>query len=361
MTHRGKVVLLPPNRVWRSYTGGRTLDQLAGAPAPADSHFPEDWIASTTRATNVGREAITEGPARVVVGGQEHDFATLLAGDPEYFLGAAHVARHGAQPQVLVKLLDPAIRLHLQVHPSAAFARERMQAPSGKTEAYHILSVRPEVRDPAIYLGFREPPSREHLRDLIECQDIAALLAIMNRVPVGPGDTYVVPGGLPHALGEGLFLVEVQEPSDLVVRFEFERGGHVLPESARFMQRGLEFCLDVFDRSPWSPGRVQVEARCPPRRRRALGPDSWQDDLIGPERTACFRVRRSTLRAATQKTESSAHVGIVTTGACTLRAAGEAHRFKVGGKYFLPAGLGTVAIEPEPECTVLECYPPDTP
>ncbi|MBX3751703.1 MAG: class I mannose-6-phosphate isomerase [Opitutaceae bacterium] len=359
MTHRGKIVLLPPNRVWRSYTGGRTLDQLAGAPAPADRHFPEDWIASTTRAINAGRETITEGPSRVVVGGAEHDFAALLASDPDYFLGSGHAARHGAQPHVLVKLLDPAIRLHLQVHPSAAFARERMQAPSGKTEAYHILGVRPEVRDPAIFLGFREPPTREGLRDLIERQDIAALLALMNRVPVKPGDTYVVPGGLPHALGEGLFLVEVQEPSDLVVRFEFERGGHVLPESARFMQRGLEFCLDVFDRSAWSPGRVLVEAGCPPRRRRALGPDSWQDDLIGPERTPCFRVRHSTLHAAVQKAESSAHIAIVTTGACSVRAGGETHRFAAGGKFFLPAGIGAVGIEPEPACTVLECYPPD--
>ena len=358
MTHRGKIVLLPPNRVWRSYTGGRTLDELAGSATPADSHFPEDWIASTTRAINVGREAITEGPAQVVVGGQRHDFAALLASDPGYFLGADHVASHGPQPHVLVKLLDPSIRLHLQVHPSTTFARERLQAPSGKTEAYHILGVRPEVRDPAIYLGFREPPTRDRLRDLIERQDIPALLAAMNRVPVGPGDTYVVPGGLPHALGEGLFLVEVQEPSDLVVRFEFERGGHVLPESARFMNRGLEFCLDVFDRSPWSPSRVHVEAGCPPRRRRALGPDSWQDDLIGPERTPCFRVRQSTLRAAIQKSETSAHIGIVTSGACTLRAGGEVHRFSRGGKYFLPAGIGAVAMEPEPECTLLECYPP---
>ena len=50
---------------------------------------------------------------------------------------------------LLVKFLDPSIRLHLQVHPSADFARCRLQAPSGKTEAYHILSIREEVRDPA--------------------------------------------------------------------------------------------------------------------------------------------------------------------------------------------------------------------
>lgn len=358
MNHRGKIVLLPPNRVWRTYTGGRTLDRLAGAATPADGQFPEDWIASTTRAVNVGREAIPEGPSQVVVAGRVHDFAALLAADPDYFLGADHVARHGPQLSLLVKLLDPAIRLHLQVHPSAAFARERLQAPSGKTEAYHILAVRDEVRDPAIHLGFRAALTRDQLRSLIERQDIPALLAAMNRVPVRPGDTYLVPGGVPHALGEGLFLVEAQEPSDLVVRFEFERGGQVLPESARFMNRGLEFCLDVFDRSAWSPARVRAEAGCPPRRRRSLGPDSWQDDLIGPERTPCFRVRQSTIRAPLAKAEAATHLAIVTAGAGTLQAGGETHRFGVGAKFFLPAGIGPVAITPAPGCTLLECYPP---
>jgi mannose-6-phosphate isomerase len=356
---RGKILLLPPNRVWRTYRGGRLLDRLAGVAAPADGPFPEDWIASTTRAVNVGREDVVEGPSRVIVGGAAHDFSALLAADPAYFLGAAHAARFGAQPQLLVKFLDPAIRLHLQVHPTAEFAQRFLQSPSGKTEAYHVLAVRDEVADPAIHLGFATPPSRDQLRDWIERQDITALLGAMNRVPVRPGDTYLVPGGVPHALGEGIFLVEIQEPSDLVVRFEFERGGRVLPESARFMGRGLEFCLDVFDSSPWPPGRVRVQAGCPPRRRRALGPDSWQDDLIGPERTPCFRVRQSVVRARITKTETTGHVVIVTAGACTVRAGGEAHRFGACGTFFVPAGLGALDLEPAPECTLLECYPPD--
>jgi len=61
MAPHGKILRLPPNRVWRTYLGGRTLDELASevgghvpvpAFSPADTHFPEDWIASTTRAIN---------------------------------------------------------------------------------------------------------------------------------------------------------------------------------------------------------------------------------------------------------------------------------------------------------------------
>src|SRR6185295_11677820 len=70
------------------------------------------------------------------------DFAQLLASDPEYFLGAAHVRKYGAQPQLLVKFLDSGTRLHFQVHPTREFARRVLGAPSGKTEAYYVLGVR---------------------------------------------------------------------------------------------------------------------------------------------------------------------------------------------------------------------------
>lgn len=369
MNHAGKVILLPPNRVWRTYQGGRILDTLAAtssARTPADSHFPEDWIASTTRATNPPNATLppdaapgtVPGLSTVLVGGETIDFATLLARDPAYFLGAAHVARYGASPHLLVKLLDPSIRLHFQVHPTAAFARRLLDSPSGKTEAYHVLATRPEVATPYIYLGFQRPPSRAELRRLIEQQDLAALAACFDRIPVRPGDTYLVPGGVPHALGEGILLVEIQEPSDLVVRFEFERGGYVLPESARFMGRDLDFCLAVFDYSTWDAGRLHVQARCPPRRRRALGPDSYQDNLIGPERTPCFAVRKSYIRADLTKTEDSAYVGLVTAGTCTLEAGGERHHLRTCDKFFVPAGLGPLRIIPAPHAEILECFPP---
>lgn len=350
-------MLLPPHRVWRTYQGGRKLDELAGAAAPADSHFPEDWIASTTRAINPGRENLREGLSPAIVAGRTCDFATLLAGDADYFLGAAHAAKFGPQPQLLVKLLDPSIRLHFQVHPTADFAHRFLNSPGGKTEAYHILGARPGV-SPYLYLGFQRPPSRDRLRQMIEAQDIPGLTACFDKIPVKPGDTYLVPGGVPHALGEGLLLVEVQEPSDLVVRFEFERGGYVLPEPARFMGRGLEFCLDVFDYGAWPLSRIAVEAACPPRRRRALGPDSYQDDLIGPERTPCFRVRHSHLRGPVTRTGANAHVAIVTAGAGTITAGGETHRLKTCDKFFHPAGLGPVDFRPEPTLSLLECYPP---
>jgi Phosphomannose isomerase len=367
------LVLLPQNRVWRSYTGGRTLDALAGLAAPTDGPFPEDWIGSTTRAINppnasrhaAPRPALPpEGVSEVLIAGAPHDLAALIAADPEYFLGAAHVAKFGARPMLLVKFLDSAIRLHFQVHPTAAFAQQFLHSPSGKTEAYHVLSVRDDgsTAEPTgyIYLGFQRPPSRDALRRMIETQDLAALEACFDKIPVQPGDTYIVPGGVPHALGAGVFLVEIQEPSDLVVRFEFTRAGITLPESARFMGRDLEFCLDVFDLTPWPLSRVAVEAACPPKRRRALGPDSWQDDLVDASRTPCFRVRRARLGGEVVKNENSFHIGIVTAGSVTVTAAGERHRLSRFDKFLVPAGLGPLHYAPEGTAEILECYPPES-
>lgn len=356
--HHNQLVLLPPNRVWRTYQGGRLLDIREGKPDPADTHFPEDWIASTTRAVNPTPARLDEGLSTVLCGGESVAFAELLARDPKWFFGEAHLARHGTDLRLLVKLLDPSIRLHFQVHPTAEFAQRFLNSRSGKTEAYHVISTRPEIAAPHIYLGFARPPTRDALRDMIERQDIAALKACFDPIPVKPGDTYVVPGGVPHALGAGVFLVEIQEPSDLVVRCEFERGGYVLPESARFMGRGLEFCLNIFDLSPWSAERVQRAAACPPRRRRALGPDSWQDDLIGPERTPCFRVRRSEIRGPAVRPPDGPGIVLVTAGRCRVQTPADSHDFVTGDAFFIPAGLPALTITPDPTTALLECYPP---
>jgi mannose-6-phosphate isomerase len=373
-SHRGKLLRLPPNRVWRTYPGGRTLDALAGVAAPADTHLAEDWIASTTRAVNRGRETIHEGVSQVLVGLDDtpHDFSQLLASDPEYFLGAAHAQKYGAQPQLLVKFLDSGTRLHFQVHPTREFAQKFLAAPSGKTEAYHVLAVRSEVSGPSslvpglareasaghIYVGFQRPPSREALRAMIAAQDLAAIEACFDQIPVRPGDTFIIPGGTPHALGAGLFLVEIQEPSDLVVRFEFERAGCVLPESARFMNRGLDFCLDVFNLAPLTAADLDARVRCHSRRLRDLGAGSWQDELIGPAQTDCFRVAKTHLAAPVVKHETGCAVAIVTAGEVNLTAGGETHRLRQFDKVFLPAGLGPVAFAPAPRAEILECFPP---
>jgi len=357
MDHREKLVLLPPNRVWRTYPGGATLDRFAGLPHPKDSHYAEDWIGSVTRSTIPGREAHYEGVSTVVVGGQRHDFRELIASDPAYFLGPAHLARHGATPMLLVKFLDSAIRLHFQCHPSREFAQKFLNSPSGKTEAYHILGVREGVTEPYFYMGFQHPPAPADLRRWIETQDTAAMERCFEKIPVTVGDTFLIPGGFPHALGEGVFMVEIQEPTDFAVRYEFERAGYVLPEAARFMGRGMDFGLSLINFNRYPRETIERDYRCRPRPVRDLGGGSRQELLIGPDQTPCFRVLQTRLSGPATKQENSFHIGILTAGACTITIGGESHHLRRYEKFFCPAGL-PLHYQPAPGCEILECLPP---
>ncbi|NDV63420.1 hypothetical protein G0Q06_13220 [Puniceicoccales bacterium CK1056] len=354
----GRILTFQPERVWRSYPGGATLDRLQGKSNPRDDHWPEDWVGSTTEAVNPVKRPDGEGLARVVEGDQPR-FRDLLARDPVAFLGKDHTGAYGANLPVLVKLLDSAIRLHFQAHPTAEFARRHKLGPSGKAEAYHILAMRPEIKDPYIYIGFQRPPSRAEFKRMIEEQDIAAIEACFDRIPVKVGETYFIPGGRPHAIGPGILMVEVMEPSDLAVRFEFERGGYVLPESARFMQRDLDFCLDVFDYDPLPLEQAIARYRCNPLARREWSGGGHQFSLLEKDRNPRFTLRQSTFTRNAVWEGAQAFIGIVTSGTGVIddsqgqRAVGPYDRF------FCPADLEKFQIEPGPDgLTLLECYPP---
>ena len=95
-----------------------------------------------------------------------------------------------------------------------------------------------------------------------------------------------------------------------------------------------------------------------PRRARSLGPDSYQDALIGPERTPCFRIRKSHHRGPVTRHETECFIGIVTAGSGRLTVGGMAHPLRPFDKFFLPAGLGAWQLDPSPTLDLLECLPP---
>jgi mannose-6-phosphate isomerase len=348
----------PANRVWRTYKGGRCLDRIAGKAEPADGQFPEDWIGSTIHAVNPDDHGPNAGISTVQLGTESMLFPDLIAKDPEYFLGEDHLKHWGKVPGVLVKLLDSSIRLHLQAHPTADFARRFMNAPSGKAEAYYVLAIREEVKDPYIYLGFQRPPARDEFRRMIEQQQIHELLACFDKIPVAPGDVIFIPGGRPHAIGEGVFMVEILEPSDLAVRFEFERDGMVIPESARFMNRGLEFCLDIFDMSPLSADEARRQFMPSPQVSKKWGSVAIRETLIDKNLTPCFRVERTRINGTFERTPEEFFFAIVTCGELQIQTGRETRNFRQFEKFMIPAGLGDHVWSAK-NAEVLECYPPE--
>ncbi|MEO1513019.1 MAG: type I phosphomannose isomerase catalytic subunit, partial [Planctomycetota bacterium] len=129
--------------------------------------------------------------------------ADAIAAAPEAWLGA-EVAENYGQTPLLVKLLDAADDLSLQVHPRdgdpALAAYE-----SGKPEAWVVLEAEPGA---GLYLGFREGVERAHIEQTIA--EAGRLDELMNFVPVSAGEAFVIDAGTPHAIGRGLTLLEPQ-------------------------------------------------------------------------------------------------------------------------------------------------------
>ena len=356
-THRGKILRLPPNRVWRTYSGGRMLDQMEGRATPVDGPFPEDWLGSTVRAINPNREDGNEGLARVAFDGGEAVLADLVAVDPEYFLGAAHLRRFGTNPMVLVKYLDAAVRLPFQVHPTVEFSRRHLNSDCGKTEAYYILSTRPEVSEPYIYLGFQHPPGRAELRRMIVEQDMAALENCFEKISVQPGDVYVVPGGLPHAIGGGVLMVEVMEPTDFVARVEFNVAGRVIPESARFMNRDVDFALDMFSLEPTPVSAIQSRWRGQPR----LLEKTFRlqrESLVDARLTDRFSVLRTTLTGTNLWRPRGFTILILLEGACEVDTGFDKCSLSRFDRIVVPHGLEQLEITAHSTTVLLECLPP---
>ncbi len=238
-----KLLQVGETRVWRTYMGGKRIDEWRGRSGGSDSHFPEDWIASTVTASNPGREAISEGLSRVQNLPGQPELITLLKQDPEGWFGTAHAEKFGSTLGILIKMIDAGERLTIQVHPDKEYAKQVFQSDYGKTEAWYILGG----EDACIYFGFKPGVTRQRWKELFDQQDIIGMLDCLHRIPVKPGDSYLICGGVPHAIGQGCFLVEVQEPTDYTMRTELVTpGGLHIHLNQCHQGVGFEKMLDCF-------------------------------------------------------------------------------------------------------------------
>ena len=337
-----------PNRVRRNYTGGALLETWCGREGQDDNR-PEDWIASTTEAVNPGLLALAgEGLTAVrLPDGRTASLAQLLEQAPQYYLGEEHFRHRGAALGFLGKLLDSAIRLHVQAHPTADFARRHLGSRYGKFESYVILGFR-EGSAPTLRLGFQNAPSRQEWKRIIEDQDIAAMDACFEEIPLQVGEVWCVPGGMPHAIGAGVLMLEVMEPSDLVVRCEFERHGIVVPPDGRFMKRGLDFCLDIFDYQSRSVEEIRKACRLDPRSTGEPG----EELLVGPEQTDCFEVVRVKADAPVRLKGGLLEVLLVVDGQGVLQSEEAEAPLAPSSRFIIPAGQDGVWLKPEKSQTL---------
>lgn len=239
---------LKPARVHRNYTGGFLLEKWQKKEDPKDGNLPENWIASTVEA-RTDNYVKNEGLSKVDLGnGKEPFLKDIILENPEGFLGADYVREYSSDMAVLVKVIDSSSRLFIQVHPDRDFSKRIFNSPFGKTEAWYVLGGRKiNDEDPYVLFGFKKGVTREKWRELFEKQDIQGMLDSLHRFSVKPGDIFFIESGIPHAIGSGCFLLEVQEPTDYTFRVERTApDGRKLPDTFCHQGVGFENALNAF-------------------------------------------------------------------------------------------------------------------
>jgi mannose-6-phosphate isomerase len=339
-------IVLGPNQVHRFYRGGPTIAEFRGV-RNEDDHAPEDWVGSATSVfgtEDVGRTVLPNG----------HTLADAVKSDPEGFLGPRHAERFGADPGLLVKLLDAGERLPVHCHPDRDFARRHLGCPWGKTEAWVIAGTR--SAGASVHLGFRRDVDARTLRGWIDQQDASAMLESMHRFEVSPGDTVLVPAGVPHAVGEGVFLVELQEPTDFSVLLEWA-GFDVDGSTKGHLGVGFDLALTCVDRSGWDEETL--------RRLRTGRPDSSParsgvEVLFPPEADAFFRAERIRPKDSADAVPMPAGFSIlvVTEGEGRLQwSAGGVVDVRRGSTVLVPYGTGGCTLVGA--VAAVRCMPPD--
>ena len=201
---------LPSNQFDHFYRGGNRIGALRHG--PGGPMRPEEWIGSIT--TRFGEAE--QGLSRLSDGTLLRD---AIKNDSDGWLGADHVKNFGLSTEILIKLLDPDQRLPVHYHPNKAFAKTHLGLDHGKTEAWIILEA---PTGSGVGLGFAQKQNKEDLLKLVRAQDSAALLASLRRTEVQVGDAVLVPAGVAHAIDAGIFVLELQEPTDLSALLEWE-------------------------------------------------------------------------------------------------------------------------------------------
>ena len=119
--------------------------------------------------------------------------------------------------KLLIKLIDSASDLSIQVHPSDEYALKKYNK-LGKTEMWYIIEAE---KDAYLYLGFNDNYDKDTVLEHLKNGTITDLL---NKIYVKPGDFFKIPSGTIHAIGKGITLYEIQENSDLTFRlYDYDR------------------------------------------------------------------------------------------------------------------------------------------
>ncbi len=187
--------------------GGTRIAEFKGIESQGD-HVGESWELSPMP----GHESeVADGPFKgKTLPEMLHEHGREIMGEKLY-------ERYGDHFPLLIKFIDSTQDLSIQVHPDDELAAKRHNS-LGKTEMWYSVLPTPTAY---LYAGFNRGMTPETFRSMVADSTIVDAL---TKYYTKPGDVFFLPAGRVHAIGEGNFVLEIQEASDITYRiYDYNR------------------------------------------------------------------------------------------------------------------------------------------
>ncbi len=255
----------------------------------------------------------------------------------EQLLGQKVWNQFGNKFPLLIKFLDAAQDLSIQVHPNDELAKARHNE-NGKTEMWYILQA---DEDAKLISGFNQPMNKTKY---LEYFNNGKLMDILNNEPVQKNDVFFLPSGRVHTIGKGILLAEIQQTSDITYRiYDFDR----IDSNGQKRELHVEDALDAIDYTYHEQYKTAYTDKI-----------NEQTDIVQCQYFTTNKLHYTNTTTRDYSTLESFVIFICFEGQTTLNYENNSMIIQKGDVILLPACIKEVELVPSPEFQILEVYIP---
>jgi len=224
-------------KIW----GGQKLKQLFNKNSPS-SQTGESWEISDVD----GNDSIISNGSY-----KGKSIKWLLEEFESRFVGKKVFERFGIKFPLLIKFIDAAEALSVQLHPNDKIAKD-IHNSFGKTEMWYILQA---DQDAQVIMCFKNKITKAEYQELVVTNK---LVDALNSEKVKKGDAFIINPGFVHAIGAGVLLAEIQQTSDITYRiYDWDR----VTDSGEKRELHTDLALDAIDLSNKGDFRIKYDER----------------------------------------------------------------------------------------------------
>ncbi len=211
-------------KIW----GGQKLNTILNKDIPKNKNIGESWEIS---AVQDNLSVISNG---FLQGNNIQELIEIYMGD---LVGEKVYNKFGIEFPILIKFLEAADVLSIQVHPNNELAKKRHNA-FGKNEMWYIIQAEKNAK---LYFGFNKKITKKDYTESLEKQNIEQIL---HKEPAIKGSLHEIPAGRVHTIGKGILLAEIQQTSDITYRIhDWNR----VDNKGNYRELHTDLALDAID------------------------------------------------------------------------------------------------------------------